>query len=435
MIAKSLTFLWLFFGFVLIAIGCNGQSPPVRPDSPNVQSIERLTSSARMLAAKGDKKTALKYHKQALQKSRSFGLPEQEAKALVGIASLLRNEDANQSLEYLKSALSIAERLNSHELKADIYLAIADVYKQQENYREALTALESHQKLLDHIFIKSRQLAIEKLKSEEKRRLEHLILITVIIAVTLAAGITTFYISRKNALNKELTSSNQIKDKLFSIIGHDLRGPAGGIMEALDMIDAGILDQEEEKEIIGLLKKQSKSYNETLNSLLQWASTQLNGAQTHKKEFDPKVIMFHSLEVLKGQASQKKIQINMNVPDGLVVTADPDHFEFIFRNILSNAIKFSNEEENIDVNVIEKDKQVILSIADHGIGIPEDKQKLFQTSASSMESTFGTNGEKGTGLGLMLCKEFVIANNGRLWLDSKSGEGTVFHVSLPKAEA
>lgn len=413
---------------VITTTSCSGQQ--VVKNNPEKTYLQQLSDSAGLYEKQGKSKTALHYHKRALHASRAAGMSEQEARILVKIASLLKNENAGASLQYLKDALEIAQRLGHHELKTDILLALAENYKQQENYREALATLEAHQKLLQTTFAKNKAREIAHVKAAEAAKLERYIFLSVIIFILLTAAASAIYFSRINKLNKELRASNQVKDKLFSIIGHDLRGPAGGIMEALDMVDSGILNEAEQKEVIGLLKKQSRSFNETLNSLLNWAATQLQGAETHKGRIDVKAIIQKSLDVLEGQARKKHITINNKIPDNLFALADMNHVDFVIRNLLSNALKFSYENGSIEIAGKEEDNQVVISVADHGMGIPVAKQQQFAVSASYMESSFGTSGETGTGLGLMLSKEFLQANNGRIWVESEEGAGTTFFVAL-----
>ncbi|TDQ06931.1 ATP-binding protein [Pedobacter metabolipauper] len=422
-------FLWLFAG--IITIGCSAKEQPVQIDTPQVQQIKQLRNLALHQESKGDSDAAMDLHKKALMKSRIFGLQEQEARSLVEIARLLKNDDADESLKHLQNALRIAEGLNRHELKANIYFAIAGIYKQQRNYREALSALEAHQALLVRVFTKNKEDSIRHVKDVEERRLERYMLLTVIAFIMLTALVLAFYYIRTSRLNKALQSSNKIKDKLFSVIGHDLRGPAGGIMVALDMLGTGMLNENEEQEIIVLLKKQSQSFNETLNALLSWASTQLNGAETHITEFDPLLVINKAIATLEGQATQKNILLKVSASDHLTAIADPDHFSLIIRNILSNAIKFSHLDSTIEIDLELKGKFVVVKIADHGVGIPDEKKKHFLISGNHMESSFGTSGEKGTGLGLMLTKEFVRVNKGHIWLESYVGKGTTFFIDFP----
>jgi signal transduction histidine kinase len=421
------TYLLVFFGI----LGCKGQVRPTY-DTIHVNTYKKITDSAKAHALKGDTTKALYYHKQALLHTRAHGLQEHEAHTLMHIGILLKGQDTSQSRSYLKNALKIAERLNKHELRANILLAMSSVYKQQQNYKESLAALEAHQKLLQDIFRKSRAQETAKLRAEESRQRERAIFLTVMISLTLLIAIFAFYYQRTKRLNKALFQSNQIKDTLFSIIGHDLRGPAGSIMQALEMVDAGLLDEQEEKQVIKLLKQQSRSFNETLNTLLSWASAQLKGAQPHITSVDAMTTIKKSLDLLMAQAMAKDISINSPNYHDLPVMADRDQLDFVIRNLVSNAIKFSYTGGQIDITTEKRDNAAIIAVHDHGKGIPADKQRqLF--AEGRLNSTFGTQGEKGTGLGLMLSWDFIRANRGCIWFDSNEDTGTTFYISLPLA--
>jgi len=418
--------------FVLAAVtGCSAQTQRVA-DTSEVKTFHQLTDFARAYVEQRDTGKGLQYHKQALLYARKQGLHAHEAYALVHIAKLLKGQDTGQSLTYLNNALKIADRLNKKELRADILMAISSVYKQQRNYREALAALEAHQKLLQSSFEQNKHQEIAKLRAEELRVRERAVFITILVSLALLTSIFAFYYNRTKRLNKALYNSNKVKDTLFSIIGHDLRGPAGGIMQALEMVDQGDLDEQERKEIISLLKHQSRSFNETLNTLFNWASAQLKGVQPRVAPVDAIVIIQRSRDLLRVQAAAKNINISMPIESGISVLADGDHLDFVVRNLLSNAIKFSYPGGKIDITAERNNNTAVIAVRDSGKGIPADKlNELF--SEGRLSSTFGTEGEKGTGLGLMLSWDFIRANHGRIWCDSKEGVGTTFYVSLPLA--
>ncbi|MNR08336.1 Alginate biosynthesis sensor protein KinB [compost metagenome] len=201
-------------------------------------------------------------------------------------------------------------------------------------------------------------------------------------------------------------------------------------MQALEMLGTGLLNQQEEEQMIDLLKQQSHSFNETLNTLLNWAAAQLKGAQPQITQVDVMTTIQQSLSLLKAQAAIKNISINSATSDNLHVLADKDQLDFIIRNLLSNAIKFSYPGGQISITIKKQDKIAIIAVHDNGKGIPIEKQReLF--SEGRLNSTFGTEGEKGTGLGLMLSWDFIQANKGSIWFESNEGAGTTFYVSLP----
>jgi signal transduction histidine kinase len=164
--------------------------------------------------------------------------------------------------------------------------------------------------LLLRVFEQTKAQETARLQAEEARALERSIFLTILIAFALLAGVFAYYYRRTARLNQALKQSNQIKDTLFSIIGHDLRGPAGGIMQALEMVDAKLLDKGEEEQVISLLKQQSRTFYDTLNNLLIWAAAQLKGAQPQITSIDALSAIRKTLDLLNTQAKTKGVTIN-----------------------------------------------------------------------------------------------------------------------------
>lgn len=424
---RNLLSLWVVL--FLAITGCQGQSP-VPADTVHALTHRRLTDSAKIAAMRGDTDRALQLHNQALDHARRHRLPEHQARSLVHIAGLLKQKDTEQSLVYLDHALRIAEALGKPGLKAEILLAKSAIYKQQQNYRAALAALEAHQKLLASVFVKSEAAEAGRLKAEKYQA----ILISLGIALALLAAIYAYYYRGTKRLNQALQQSNQVRDTLFSIIGHDLRGPAGSIMQSLELLDTEALDPAEQKELISLLSQQSRSFNATLSNLLEWAAAQLKALQPHIESIDALSTIRRTLDLLLVQARAKDININPPEMDSLPVLADPDQLDFVLRNLLSNAIKFSYPGGQIDIQAKREADHGVISVRDHGVGIPPALQQQL-LAEEQLTSTYGTKGEKGTGLGLMLSLKFIRANHGRIWFDSREGAGTTFYISLPLALA
>ncbi len=414
-----------------ISTGCQGQIRSAA-DTSHIVAYHRITDSAKSFVLERDTDSGLAYHKRALSHARKHDLHEHEARSLVHIGLLLKGQDADQSLLYLNNALQIAERLNKHELRAEILKAISSVHKEQQNYGEALATLEAHQKLLQAVFEKNKREEAARLRAEELQKRERAVLLTIMVSLALLTATIAFYYTRIHRLNRALHKSNRIKDTLFSIIGHDLRGPAGGIMQVLEMLDGGTLGEQDERKVIGLLKQESRAFNDTLNTLLNWASAQLKGAQPQVASVNALTSIQKSLDLLSVQAKAKNVQVNSPNEDDLLVLADSDQLDFVVRNLISNAIKFSYPGGKIDITAEKRDTTAVIAIHDDGAGIPAGKQtELFEEGR--LASTSGTKGEQGTGLGLMLSWDFVRANRGRIWFDSREGGGTTFYLSLPLA--
>ncbi|MDM8549412.1 response regulator [Desulfobacterales bacterium HSG2] len=234
---------------------------------------------------------------------------------------------------------------------------------------------------------------------------------------------------------KQLSELNAMKDKFFSIIAHDLRNAFGGIL-SISRIMAESLNiyEKEELELFSqsIYETAQKTFN-LLENLLNWARIQRG-----TMEFRPNIIDLHkpvseNISLFKENASQKKINLSHSIEPKTYICADPNMTDAIFRNLISNAIKFTYEGGEVRITAENDGENVKISVSDTGEGISEkDIQKLFRIDESYKRP--GTAGEEGTGLGLMLCKEFVEKNNGEIRVESELGKGTTFSFSLPKRE-
>ncbi|WP_431292242.1 sensor histidine kinase [Pedobacter sp. P26] len=180
------------------------------------------------------------------------------------------------------------------------------------------------------------------------------------------------------------------------------------------------------------MKKKSDLALEILSALLQWGQAQLQGIKVNTCSFEANKIIKKNLEFLSHLFTEKEIVVVNNVSDEIAVSADADHFDFIIRNLLSNAIKFSYPASHITINVKDLDAGLLLfSVEDNGVGMSE--KQLLDFKDGGLESSYGTNGEKGTGLGLMLVKEYVKANGGEIRIESQQERGSKFYFCLNRA--
>jgi len=264
--------------------------------------------------------------------------------------------------------------------------------------------------------------------TESQLQIGWVILLLVLVILVLL----WLYLRKVKRLNQELKASNKVKDTLFSVVGHDLKGPAASAVQLFEMMETEEFTAPELKGMIAELKKQTTASLELLRSLFEWGKAQLQGIKVNQTDFDPKEVIERCISLLSPQASQKNITIKDNVPARLRVHADADHFEFVIRNLLSNAIKFSHPGGVIEVEAEARDKnEIVFSVADSGVGISKAQQHMFLTG--NLNVAFGTAKEKGSGLGLLLTKDFIQANNGRIWLESQENEGSTFFVALQAA--
>jgi signal transduction histidine kinase len=235
------------------------------------------------------------------------------------------------------------------------------------------------------------------------------------------------------AQSAELSSINETKNKLFSILGHDLRGPVGHVKAVVDLLAKNQLDQSEFEILILSLKKDIDTVNFTLNNTLQWSMAQMEGFKIHAVEFNLRTVVDHSIALLESSFKEKNLQLSNQMDEEVLAFADPNLVEVAIRNVLNNAAKFSNTGEGISIfSEISRD-WVSICIVDQGVGMSEDRiQSILSDSYSLTKSKPGTQKEKGSGLGLQLTKEFVRKNRGEVFIESHLGSGTKFCIQLPR---
>lgn len=232
---------------------------------------------------------------------------------------------------------------------------------------------------------------------------------------------------------EELQRTIAGRDKLYSVIAHDLRSPMGSIKVVLNML---ILNLPFEKigaemyELLTMANQTTEDVFSLLDNLLKWTKSQIGKLNVVYQDVDLVEVTDGVIEIFSMVASLKKIRIREMKPERMMVNADIDMLKTVVRNLLSNAIKFSKENSEILVKMEEVNGMAVVSVQDHGCGISEEGQKKL-LHADTHFSTFGTNNEEGSGLGLLLCKDFVVKNGGKLWFTSKEGEGSIFSFSIP----
>lgn len=232
---------------------------------------------------------------------------------------------------------------------------------------------------------------------------------------------------------EELQRTIAGRDKLYSVIAHDLRSPMGSIKMVLNML---ILNLPAEKigtemyELLTMANQTTEDVFSLLDNLLKWTKSQIGKLNVVYQDVDLVEVTDSVIEIFSMVASLKKIKIREMKPEKMMVNADIDMLKTVVRNLLSNAIKFSKENSEVLVKMEEVDGMAVVSVQDHGCGISEEGQKKLLHTDTHF-STFGTNNEEGSGLGLLLCKDFVVKNGGKLWFTSKEGVGSIFSFSIP----
>lgn len=235
--------------------------------------------------------------------------------------------------------------------------------------------------------------------------------------------------------NEKLKEANATKDKFFSIIAHDLRTPIGNLYSIAELLNRSM--EEHDKENLNYWIKamfnSSASALGLLDNLLTWSRSQRNIIPFKPERINVYSIVTENIEIINSNAIKKDIHISIQIDKKIEVFADKEMLNTIFRNLLSNAIKFTYQKGSVIISAkIEQDSYVKIAVADNGVGIgKDDVPNIFKIEYN--RSTKGTEGEQGTGLGLVLCKEFVEKNKGKIWVVSEEGKGSTFNFQLPVA--
>ena len=235
------------------------------------------------------------------------------------------------------------------------------------------------------------------------------------------------------AQTEELRRTIMGRDKLYSVIAHDLRSPMGSIKMVLNMLILNLPSETigpEMYELLTMANQTTEDVFSLLDNLLKWTKSQIGKLNVVYQDVDLVEVTDGVIEIFSMVASLKKIRIHEMKPEKMMVNADIDMLKTVVRNLLSNAIKFSKENSEVLVKMEEVDGMAVVSVQDYGCGISEEGQKKLLHTDTHF-STFGTNNEEGSGLGLLLCKDFVVKNGGKLWFTSKEGEGSIFSFSIP----
>jgi signal transduction histidine kinase len=237
------------------------------------------------------------------------------------------------------------------------------------------------------------------------------------------------------AQTESLNETNATKNKLFSIIAHDLRNPFSNIIGFSELLKDELdnLDPNEIKTFASHINNSANQTLKLLDSLLEWAKMQQGKIVFAPTTLDLKQLSEEVMQLLSDRAQKKNIQLVNLIPADIKLIADAEMLKAILRNLLSNAVKFTRQGGKVEISAQEYEHETQVTITDNGIGISnEDVKKLF--SAATNFSIQGTDNETGTGLGLVLCKDFVEKHGGRIWVESEVDKGSVFRFAVPKNE-
>ncbi|MFC2130104.1 tetratricopeptide repeat protein [Bacteroidota bacterium] len=425
----------------------------------------------------GNYKKALNYCKRSIEIKEKIGDLNNLFYPLTSIAEIyLKLGNFDESLNYLIRCLDIANEKNNLTLLKEAHYLIYEVYASAGNYKNALENHKIYTAMKDTLLeirnnklLSEMQTKFETAKKEQENKAlkeantlqrDYFIVISALILFILGVTYSRYHSKRK--ANKLLSEKNQqinhqhkeleymfsqlqskeenlrevnaTKDKFFSIIAHDLKNPLHAITLSSDLL-INKYNSMDSEQLIALTKNINTAGNHLsslLENLLQWAGTQNGKINFQPQSVDLKQIIQENIELTEANAKKKNISINSNVIENSYAYADTNMLKAIFRNLLSNAIKFTNMNGEVTIEINELDYHFFeVSVVDNGIGIShEDINKLFRIDIH--HTTIGTSKEKGTGLGLILCKEFIEINGGKIEVESEIGKGSKFIFTIPK---
>ncbi|KQR67342.1 tetratricopeptide repeat protein [Pedobacter sp. Leaf176] len=403
---------------------------------------------------KGEVDRAVKTLKLALSLSRKIKNVMRQMTVLQELADVYEKDQPDTAIKYLNEALKIAGSHKVYLQETYILNKLGTLFKKKGDFQKALALVERSYQISEDVYYRDmnkqilsleRAYELEKSKAQlnqlkveanEEASFKNFI-IAIAVAITVLFIITLVYYSRSRHLNKllrqanyKLEGSNLQKDRFFSILAHDIRSPLASSVTVLKFIANKRLKEDVQEVMVNKLILHCESSLGVLDKLLRWGQMQIKGVQLSITEFNPKNNIIANMALLSAAADNKNINVTFEVPDNLLVRADSDHFDFLVRNLLANAIKFTPENGHISLGAqMMREGFLDFKVSDNGVGISKDRiDTLFKLAAVS---TKGTSEEVGTSLGLLICKEFVDANNGTLAVESELGKGTTFTFSLP----
>ncbi|MFM9840425.1 MAG: tetratricopeptide repeat protein [Cyclobacteriaceae bacterium] len=370
------------------------------------------------------------------------------------------------AIKFAEEALATGEQIQSPELIAGSANQLSILYKEKSNFKKSLHYLEiataansqlrksENKNALENYnakyILEKKQLEVAALEKdlkleqaqEQRERIINYVLIIGTVSLLIVAFILWRAIKQKQTANTllqksqrtielqnaELKQLSTVKDKLLSITAHDFRGPLASINGLIPLLKGNYLSEAERTSVLESLTSQLNATTYFLENLLQWSRSQFTNLAPKPERIEILSVITECIQLLEGAATAKKIGIQNNAINQTVL-ADLEMVRFIFRNLISNALKFSHEGTSVLIEAKRVAGSVHFSVIDSGVGIPTNQ--LNQLFKLETVITSGTRNERGTGLGLTLCKDFVTANGGTIWVESKEGVGTTFSFSLP----
>jgi len=438
-------------------------------DEPMVCGI--VVNLGEIYQGKKQYKKAMDYYRAGLNNPAIQNLPEQKIYTLHNIASLYYDlKKYKTAIKYAQEALGIAKKLNIKIHNVELYKVLAQSYEKIYDYEAALKNQKLYKLYNDSLFNIQNTAKIEEIQSKydvekaenenmllkkdnkiqaltiAKQQNHQLLLVILLILIILTIVFVYFRMKKDRKINvllsakneeiklksEELEKANSAKDKFFSILAHDLRNPFNSILGSLEILhnEYDSLSDSERKQFINLINKSASSTNKLLANLLEWTLIQRGRISLEKKENNLSALIEESVNLHQNLAINKEIEIQNQVHKQLMAFFDKKSISITMNNLINNAIKFTPPKGKVTISAEKNNGHVSVTVKDTGMGIPPARlNSLFKIEGA--KSTPGTDAEPGTGLGLILCKEFIEKNNGQIKVSSKLGKGSCFEIELP----
>lgn len=370
----------------------------------------------------------------------------------LGLEAAQESQDQHQirkSYEYLALSYKELKKFEEALMNRERFVAISELIQNERNEQQLLETQNRY--AIDQRESKINQLQLIRQQREkelaDEKRFRNILIAAVILAAIVVVLVYRLY-QQKQRSNRQLQAANAIvqeqnvklqdlnatKDKFFSIISHDLKGPLNSLTSFSGLLinHTDSLSKDEIRMLAQDLDKSVKNLFALLENLLEWSRSQTGNIEFKPEVFNITEVLNENQSLLQAQARQKQITVTQRFAQAMSVRAHRNSIQTVVRNLVSNAIKFTPAGGQITLDLQVTGRMARVSITDTGVGMsPEVIQKLFRIDTK--HSTKGTAEEKGTGLGLILCKDFVEKNGGTIGVDSKPGQGSVFYFTVPLA--
>jgi len=419
----------------------------------------------------GDNAKAIQYANKAFTLARESGRLRVELNSLLLLGKVYTTFNRFHIAKvYLDGGFKLTVDNNMQREQLAFFKEYSNFYGKQKRYREAFEAEKQYAGLYDRLYnIGQSKLILEfqeKFKSQERetenallrkeqvnnadkfRQQKQLLTLAIILVIVFFACSVLFLIGNRrikqsNKLLKEQKNEiqtqkenvehlNHIKDKLFSVISHDLRSPFASLKNMMDLYEEGMISKDDVDFFFKEIRKDIGSNSMLLDNLLIWSKSQLQGFTINAQAISLEKLFEEVIYVNSKKIVNKNLQVNLNIPTDFIAAADYEMTKSIARNLLGNAIKFSPKGSVITISAVKRNQKFEIAVSDSGIGISEEKKKLL--FKENFVTTYGLDKEKGTGLGLQICKEFVEKNHGEIWVKTSEGSGSTFYFTLPVSE-